>query len=161
MSDEILKMTWDELDTLHRKVAAMIQGEFAADVVVGISRCGMVSAVHLAYILGIRVVLSVSVQTTITDDALSAKLESPIIRLHFDEEDIRGKNVLLVDTVMASGSTIKDTIKRIHLNSPSELKVAVVVDWPNSPYNKPNITRPLPDFIGTTVLKWPDFPWES
>jgi len=158
---KILKLTWNEMDTLHRKVADEIRScGFRIDVIIGVLRCGMVSAVHLAYILSIERVEGVWIRTTPSDEVLVSKNCEPTIEWHLPYGCLKNRSVLLVDTVMASGASILLAQKEIEKAIPSELKTAIIVDWPNSPYKNKLGHRPKVDFIGDVVNKWPDFPWE-
>ena len=161
MSHDMHIFTWSEMDDQHRKVAnSVIQEAFLPSVIIGIVRCGLVSATHLAYMLGIRMVGGVYVRTTPTDEVLVTKDQEPETLLLTPKSCISGQRILLVDTVMASGTTVNLASKLIGDCQPAEIKTAIIVDWPNSPYPIKQGNRPSPDFVGTSVSKWPDFPWE-
>lgn len=157
----IQSFTWLEMDSLHRHVATMIRDErFVPDIIVGILRCGMVSAVHLAYLLSVDTIRVLYVRTTPSDEILVAKTIEPTVELDESLNVTEGKKVLVVDVVMASGTTMILSLKVIRRFNPVEVKTAVIVDWPTSPYKLKLGKRPTIDFIGTTVDKWPEFPWE-
>jgi len=162
MTNDIIPFTWGEMERLHREVAAkIVNNNFSPDIIIGILRCAMVPATHLAYILNINELGSISIRTTPSDDILVKKTIPPKVCLTYPLEKVRNKKILLVDTVMASGTSVMLSIKSIAKYSPASIKTAIMVDWPNSTYDiKSGGSRPIPDFIGTTVEKWPDFPWE-
>ncbi len=162
MPDDVIKYTWNEMETLHRSIAQKInQDDFSPDIIIGILRCAMIPATHLAYILGLNELGTIYVRTTPSDDILVKKNIPPRVVITYPLEKVTGKNVLLVDTVMASGTSVNLSVDTITKYKPLAIKTAIIVDWPNSPYNLKNGNRPTPDFIGTAVDKWPDFPWES
>ncbi|MEE9302919.1 MAG: phosphoribosyltransferase family protein, partial [Thiotrichaceae bacterium] len=126
MNDEIIKLSWHEMDQLHRLAASKVeQANFCPDIVIGILRCGMVSAVHLAYILGIRKVGAIFAQTTPSDEVLVSKDIPPEIRIDFPREEIFGKRVLLVDTVMASGTTVSMSLEELAACNPSTIHTLI------------------------------------
>ncbi len=149
------------MDELHRLAASKVkQANFCPDIVVGILRCGMISAVHVAYILGIRRVGAIFAQTTPSDEVLAKKDIPPEIRIDFPREEISGKRILLVDTVMASGTTVSMSLEELAACNPSDIRTLIIVDWPNSPYTNEGRARPVPEFVARKVDRWPDFPWE-
>lgn len=154
--------SWNEIDTLHRSVAQQIVvSNYKPEVVLGVARCGMVSAVHLAYLLSVRDTGLIYAKTTPTDQILVEKSINPVVEVHSPTHMIKDKKILLVDTVMASGTTLSICINRINEAGVKEVKTAIIINWPNSPYNTSKIIRPKPEFVGETAYKWPDFPWES
>lgn len=161
MNKQIHKLTWDEMDNLHHIAANRVkQVGFCPEIVIGILRCGIVSAVHIAYILGVRRVGAIYAKTTPSDEVLVKKNIPPKVQIDFPREEILGKRVLLVDTVMASGTTISMGVEELATCRPSDIRTLIIIDWPNSPYKNQNLVRPMPDFIGDKIDCWPDFPWE-
>jgi hypoxanthine phosphoribosyltransferase len=161
MSDEMQVLSWSEMDRLHRKVAGSIkEAAFTPDVIVGIVRCGLVSATHLAYLIGVRLVGGVYVRTTPNDEVLVSKDCEPEALLLTLPSLLTDRRVLIVDTVMASGTSITLACQLVDECKPAMMKTAIIVDWPNSPYAMKSENRPIPDFVGTSVSIWPDFPWE-
>ena len=157
----IIYLTWEEMDQLHREIAGQIVNEgFVPEIIIGILRCGMVPATHLAYLLEINSLGTIFVKTTPNDEILAKKNCIPEVLKTTPSELITGKRVLLVDSVMASGTTMNLAIDTIIDDQAAELKTVVLVDWPNSPYELKYGKRPTIDFIGTTVGTWPSFPWE-
>lgn len=149
------------MDKLHRIAADKVrQANYEPELVVGVLRCGVVSAVHIAYILGVRRVGAIYARTTPTDDVLVEKSIPPEINIDFPKEEITGKRILLIDTVMASGITVSMCLSELLLCKPLEIRTLIIIDWPNSPYTGKCLRRPVPDYIAETVDKWPDFPWE-
>jgi len=156
-----IRFTWDEMDKLHRRVGELIKAEkFKPEIIVGILRCGMVSAIHLAYILEVDLVGEIYVLTTPSDEIVVKKQYDPIVTSNIPLEFIKDKRVLLVDAVMASGTTINLSLDALLKYHPAIIKLAIITDWPTSPYKLKSGKRPQIDFIGIVITKWADFPWE-
>jgi len=162
MGSQVDYYSWEDMDQLHRKVARSIrESNYAPDVIVGVLRCGLVSAIHLAYVLGVDEVGTIKVRTTPSDEILVDKNVDPVVESTMPESLIKNKKVLLVDSVMASGTSVSLSINELSKYEPSEIRLAIIVDWPSSPYSlKVGEERPKIDYIGTTSDFWPDFPWE-
>ena len=161
MPNDVIYFSWEKMDSIHRKICESIKSDgYEPEVIIGIPRCGMVSAVHMAYILGVQEVGGVYVRTTKSDSIMAEKYIEPIVYNMFPTELIDEKKILLVDTVMASGRSIVYAINALSEFKINDLKTAIVVDWPTSPYSYENISRPNINYCGAIVNKWPDFPWE-
>lgn len=159
--NEIQSFSWADMDLLDRRIAKMIKSDrFLPGLIVGILRCGMVSAVHLAYLLSVDFVRGLYVRTTPSDEILVEKTIEPVVEPDEVLNIARAKKILIVDAVMASGTTMALSIRAIQAFAPEEIRTAVIVDWPSSPYKCRFGTRPPIDYIGTTADKWPEFPWE-
>lgn len=158
----VITLSWEDMDKLHRIVASkIIESTFHPEIIIGILRCGMVSAIHLAYILKVNCVATIYVRTTPNDEILVKKDCEPIVIKTTPLDIVINKKILLVDTVMASGTSLLLSKKTIMDYNPATVKTAIIVDWNNSPYKIKHGKRPEIDYVGTTADKWPDFPWES
>ena len=153
--------TWDDMDRLHRQIANEIkESRFEPEVIVGIQRCGLVPAVHLAYILGIRDVESIQVITTENDEALPDRDVEAIVNFA-PKIQISGQDILLVDAVVDTGTTVNLCIHELTRFDVGEVRVATISDWPNSQYAlKFGSKRPEIHYFGIKSTHWPDFPWE-
>jgi hypothetical protein len=151
------------MDALHREIARQVQlQQFIPDVVIGVARCGLVSATHISYLLGVTDVGVISAKTCESDDVLAQKVTEPTIAMSTSPDLVEGRHVLVVDTVMASGRTLRLAAQVAAAAKPLSLRTAAIVDWPNSPYLDPSISiRYAPDYIGGSVRDWPVFPWEE
>ena len=102
-------VTWDDLDSLVARLAEQLAVGPPPDVVLAISRGGLVPAGMLAYRLGWRNMLVGSV--VVYDDAGrmgdARFLEFP------PDEHLRGKRVVVIDEVWDSGTTIAAVVERI------------------------------------------------
>jgi hypoxanthine phosphoribosyltransferase len=157
---KIIRYSWEQMDQLHRKVARdIVKAEYHPEVIVGVSRCGDVSAVHLSYILGVRKVTSISVKSTVSDDPLAERTEAEVV-LYAPTDFFRNQRLLLVDAVMESGTTVALCLQELWKRQPALIKIAMIVDWYTSSYKIASGERPKIDFMGDRATDWPDFPWE-
>ncbi|MFZ0774221.1 MAG: phosphoribosyltransferase family protein [Candidatus Sulfotelmatobacter sp.] len=155
------RYSWEDMDRLHREVARQIRDSgYAADVILGIMRCGQIPAIHLSYVLGVRRVGGILVKTSATDAPLESDRIEPELTMQTPEDHIIGKRVLLVDAVMESGTTVELCLNSLAKYRPADVKVAIMVDWYNSSYKIASGRRPAIDFFADRATVWPDFPWE-
>lgn len=103
-------VTWDDLDRLVGELAARLAAGPRPDVVLAISRGGLVPAGMLGYRLGWRDMLLAAVVAY--DDEQGFRGSAEFLQFPSDEQ-IRGKRVLIVDEVWDSGTTIAAVSGRI------------------------------------------------
>jgi len=103
-------VTWDDLDGLVAELAGRLAGEPPPDVVLPISRGGLVPAGMLGYRLGWRDMLVASV--VVYDDDTGFRGHAEFLQFPSDEH-LRGKRVLIVDEVWDSGTTIAAVTERV------------------------------------------------
>jgi hypoxanthine phosphoribosyltransferase len=102
-------VTWDELDRLVARLAEQLRAEPAPDVVLAISRGGLVPAGMLSYRLGWRDML---VAAVVVYDESGFRGHAEFLQFPADE-DLRGKNIVVIDEVWDSGTTIAAVAERI------------------------------------------------
>ena len=102
-------VTWEELDRLVGVLAEQLAGrEF--DVLMAITRGGMVPAGMLAYRLGLRDILVAAVEYY---DAAGKPGPHPTFLQFPADPQLRGRQVLIVDEVWDSGTTINAVTERV------------------------------------------------
>jgi len=150
------------MDALHRALyKQVLDDDYHPEAVLGIARCGLVSAVQIAYLFGVADVGVVSAKTCVSNAVLAEKIREPVVEMITPSVLVRGRKVLLVDTVMASGRTLRLARAAVIAGGPQEIRTAIVIDWPNSPYSDSRNMRSVPDYVADTVDSWPIFPWED
>ena len=92
---------WEELESLVERLAASIGDDF--DVMLVITRGGMVPAGMLAYQLGIRTIL---VAPVVAYDDVGTMHEQPVVLGFPGDDQLAGHDVLVVDEVWETGNTI-------------------------------------------------------
>jgi hypoxanthine phosphoribosyltransferase len=101
-------VSWEELDRLVGELAAQVKGE--VDVMLAITRGGLVPAGILAYSLGIRNILIAAV--AYYDDEGKPGPEPLFLQFPADPLLV-GRRVLIVDEVWDSGTTIHAVAERV------------------------------------------------
>ena len=103
-------VTWEDLDRLVGALAERLSAGPPPDVVLAISRGGLVPAGMLGYRLGWRDMLLAAV--VVYDDEVGFRGSAEFLQFPADEE-LRDKRVLIVDEVWDSGTTIAAVSERI------------------------------------------------
>lgn len=103
-------VTWPDLERLVRELAKQVGGEH--DVLLAITRGGLVPAGMLAYLLGHRDILVAAV--AFYDDAGQPGDQPAFFQFPADPL-LRGKRVLIVDEVWDTGTTIEAVVERVRL----------------------------------------------
>jgi uncharacterized protein len=148
-------LSWDDIRSACARLAEEAASGSAPDVVVGIARGGLVPAVMIAHLLGLRDLRHVSLTRT-AGDAVNAP-KRPVAAGSSPDSlgDLRGRSVLLVDDVAGSGETIETAANLVTDLRPARLSTAVCVvndgNWRGSQ---------LPDHIAIRSRRWVVFPWE-
>src|SRR5262245_7643222 len=101
-------VSWDDLDRLVASLADRLDG-IAFDVMLCITRGGLVPAGMMAYRLGIRNILVAAV--AFYDDAGQPGPHPTFLQFPADPQ-LRGQRILLVDEVWESGTTIHAVTER-------------------------------------------------
>jgi hypoxanthine phosphoribosyltransferase len=99
---------WNELDALVGQLASQIGDGF--DVMLVITRGGMVPAGMLAYQLGIRTIL---VAPVVAYDDVGAMHEQPVVLGFPGDDQLADRDVLVVDEVWETGNTITAVVERV------------------------------------------------
>ena len=144
---DLLRMNWEVTIEYCERLAGMAKG-FKPDMVVGLSRGGLVPARIMADILGVDEmgILGISFYK-----ALGKPSDFPKITQELNM-DIKGKRILIVDDIADTGRSIavaKDHLKR---KGAGEIKVAVIHYKPTAGFK--------PDYYAATASAWIVYPWE-
>ena len=105
-----INVTWEDLDALVAELAERLAAAPEPDVVLAISRGGLVPAGMLGYRMGWRDMLLAAV--VVYDDEQGFRGEAEFLQFP-GEEQLRGKRVLIIDEVWDSGTTIAAVSERI------------------------------------------------
>lgn len=152
-------LTWETFGKSARDLASQIaESGWLPDVIIAISRGGLIPAGALSYALGQKTVGAINVEFYLPDHTTleSPELLPPSIDLAAD----LGSRALVVDDVADSGRTlalVKDLLEQGHFTEGSdvsyEVRTAVI-------YHKPRSII-VPDYLSKTTTAWIDFPWSS
>ena len=105
---------WPKLEGLVKQLAEQVRGEH--DVMLCITRGGLVPAGMLAYLLGIRNILVAAVAFY---DQNGQVADQPVFLQFPADPLLHGKRVLIVDEVWDTGTTIEAVIERVRLGGGS------------------------------------------
>jgi hypoxanthine phosphoribosyltransferase len=149
MPDALL-LSWDDLDRLVASLAAEVGRNH--DLVLAITRGGLVPAGMLAYRLDLREILVAGVEFYRSDGGTYPR---PRV-LHFpDASLLAGKRVLVVDEVWESGETMTEILARVR--AAGGWAVSAVLHY------KPGRSRVAarPDHFAATVEGWVTYPYKA
>ena len=124
------------------------ESKLSIDLIVGISRGGLIPARYLSDFLLIPEIKIVSAGFYLGP---KQRMEKPIIYSPITE-DLTGKNVLLVDDVADTGETLIEVQKHIKERGAKNVYTAVIYI---KPWNKAKV-----DFYIKKTNAWIIFPWE-
>jgi len=143
-------VTWDELDRLVAALAAEVGG--GHDLVLAITRGGLVPAGMLAYRLDLREILVAGVVFYRPEGGTHPE---PLV-LHFpDAALLRGRRVLVVDEVWETGETMTEVLARVRAAGGDPVSAVV--------HYKPGRSRVSgrPDHFAATVEDWVTYPYKA
>ena len=148
-NERYLHLTWMDVQRLSEKLADQIaESGFRPDIIVAVSRGGFDPARILSDELNIRSLASLQV---IYYAGINERNDKPQVKYPLNA-DISGLNVLVVDDVADSGSSLKVVKEYIDSLGPREVKMATLHHKPWSTFE--------PDFYAESVDKWIIYPWE-
>lgn len=147
---DTLVLSWDDLDDLVARLAAKTGRDF--DVVLAITRGGLVPAGMLAYRLDLREIL---VAGAVFYRPEGGTHDAPVIG-HFPEAALlAGHRVLVVDEVWETGETMTEVLARVRASG--GMPVSAVLHY------KPGRSRVAgaPDHWADTVESWVTYPYKA
>jgi uncharacterized protein len=147
---DALVLSWDALDDLVAGLAASVGRDH--DLVLAITRGGLVPAGMLAYRLDLREILVAGVVFYLPDGGMHPE---PLV-LHFPEASLlAGRRVLVVDEVWETGETMTKVLARVR--AAGGVPVSAVIHY------KPGRSRVAgrPDHYAATVEGWVTYPYKA
>jgi uncharacterized protein len=143
------------------RIGGAVSADGVPDIVVGILRGGMIPAVQLAHLLGIRTVRAVELTRTIADGMNAAKTPRPVVANPGSLGDLSGQDVLIVDDIAGSGLTMLACKGLVQEAGAARVRTAALtvnaVNWELSRGSAPaeELT-----YVGHIYRGWVTFPWE-
>jgi uncharacterized protein len=143
-------VTWDALEAMVRDLAGRVGTDY--DVLLAITRGGLVPAGMLAYRLGIRNILVAAVEYY--DDAGRPGPKPTFLQFPADPQ-LRGQRILIVDEVWDSGTTIHAVTQRVRQAGGRPTTVVL--------HYKPthSVVPGEPDFFAVTTDRWVVYPFKA
>ena len=147
---DTLVLTWEALDGLVARLAAETGRDF--DLVLAITRGGLVPAGMLAYRLDLREIL---VAGAVFYRPEGGTHERPVIGLFPADELLVGRRVLVVDEVWETGETMTEVVSRVR--AAGATPVSAVIHY------KPGRSRvaAAPDHHAATIDSWVTYPYKA
>ena len=149
MSPSLVHISWNDLQNLVLRLAQKIQEEsFHPDIIVAISRGGFVPARILSDQLGVRRLTCIQIEyyKGINDVKKEPNLVYPL------NANVNGLNVLIVDDVSDSGTSMISAIDHISNCGAKKVKTSSIHIKPWTDF--------IPDYYTENVDKWIIYPWE-
>jgi len=144
--NEYLDLDWAMFGELCRALALKVARDYDPEVIIGLTRAGVIPAAVVSSILGAEFyVLKISRKEG--DDVVR---ERPAI---FSEVPpaVRGKRVLIVDEITTSGDTMRLALAAVRAAHPAEVRTATSFAR-NTGYR--------PDYAALTMDAFVVFPWD-
>src|SRR5258706_5325484 len=143
-------VTWDALADMVAELATKVRGDY--DVMLAITRGGLVPAGMLAYRLGLRNILVAAVEYY--DDEGRPGPKPTFLQFPADPQ-LRGQRVLIVDEVWDSGTTIHAVTERVR--GAGGLPVTAVLHYKS---RHSGVAR-APEHYGVTTDRWVVYPFKA
>jgi len=142
-------LSWDDICTACHDIKSKIETIYNPDVLISIGRGGMIPTRILADLLDINDVYMYSIKLY---KGIAQRNNRPTVQSF--NHNIEQKNILLVDDIMDSGTTIETVIQNLKRNKPKNIRTATILC-------KTSCKR-QPTFYSknSEVNDWIVFPWE-
>ena len=144
-------MSWEAASKcLNKQITQQIQDSgFKADIIVAISRGGLVPARLLSDSLNVPILYTIRISFY---SSVGIRKEKPEVTQPLDV-DIKGKKVLIVDDISDSGKSLVLAKEYVDSLEAGETKTATIHYKPTSVFK--------PDFFSKTTNAWVVYPWET
>jgi hypoxanthine phosphoribosyltransferase len=144
-----LKLSWNDIENQCTALAKEIKEKsIQFDIIIGISRGGLVPARLLSDLLGNDEVDMMRVKFY---KSVAKTDEKPAI-IFSSQIDISGKDILLVDDIADTGESLIATVEHLKEKNVKNILTATLLKKPQSKFT--------PDFFSMETPDWVIFPWE-
>ena len=142
--------TWNQIyDLLMAQTQKIHNSSYLPDIVVAISRGGLIPARVLVDLLEVHQLATIQIQFYI---GLGETKGEPILKQTLSLP-VKGNKILLVDDIADTGKSLQYAINYLSQQGATEIKTATLY------YKTQSIVKP--DFYEKQTCSWVVFPWES
>jgi len=152
MTDPVREvLTWDRFGRAARELAqAVLDSGFEPDLILSITRGGMLPAGAMSYAMGIKNLHIINVEFyTGVDERLPLPVLLPPVPVAVD---LSGQKVLIIDDVADTGETLR-MVRDFCATHVAETRTAVLYEKPSSAVKC--------DYVWKRTSDWISFPWSS
>ncbi|MFH2106346.1 MAG: phosphoribosyltransferase [Candidatus Micrarchaeota archaeon] len=144
---EFLSLSWEQMEKLCENIANKVK-KYEPDILIGVSRGGLVPVRILSDVLDNRNVAIIKIEfyKTINETHGFPKVTQPLAL------DVKGKKVLVVDDVSDTGRSLAVAKDYLARHGAKEIRFATLHYKPKSIFK--------PDYFIDTTDKWIVYPWE-
>lgn len=147
---KLLHLTWDDVQSLAEEVAEKVnESGFRPDVIVAVSRGGFDPARILCDQLSVMRLASLQIEYY---EGVNRTRGAPKIVFPLNA-DVTGHDVLVVDDVSDTGSSLREAREHVASRGASEVRVGTL-------HVKPWTTF-MPNYYASEVDAWIVYPWET
>jgi hypoxanthine phosphoribosyltransferase len=145
-----ISVSWDDLDDLVARLALSVGRDH--DLVLAITRGGLVPAGMLGYRLDLRAILVAGVEFYLSNGGTHP---APVVSHFPADEQIAGQRVLVIDEVWETGETMAEVVRRVQAAG-AEPVTAVI-------HYKPGRSRVglEPDHYAALADGWVTYPYKA
>lgn len=144
-------VSWADIENWCSSIRHKIVDDFTPDVIVGLSRGGLVPARIMSDYLWIKDLLTVKTEHW----GITANTDGKATLSNTSNLNVQGRKVLIVDDITDTGQSMKLAYDFIKSRNPGELKTATLLHINRSEF--------VPDYYGEEVSQerwtWFIFPW--
>jgi hypoxanthine phosphoribosyltransferase len=152
----MLSVSWSEVTGMIELLTRAL-GRQTFDMVVGVSRSGLIPAVMLSHSLNVREFGVLDIRRT-ESDAINATKHAPAVMGDgLNLGAVSGRRVLLVDDILGEGATFRVARRFLDTRGAAVQSVALVVNRANC-RDEP---EQFVDLFACSVHDWVVFPWEG
>lgn len=156
MNSDLWTFKWNHLETGCHSIVKQIQdADFKPNLIIGISRGGLVPATMIAHALNVRRL--VSFQAVSYEAGVQGAIQDLEDRDHLLRSIERANEILVVDDIVDSGNTMAYMRKRLKFTTKAVGYASLVVKEFKAPASS------WPDFYEYAMQEpvWVTFPWEQ
>ncbi|KAI0563845.1 purine phosphoribosyltransferase-like protein [Gracilaria domingensis] len=148
-------VSWSTVETMCKDIAQQARSD-SFDVVLAVTRGGLVPAVMLCEEFELRNILSATVMFYADNGEQFFGMTEPRFLAFPSVDALQGRRVLIVDDVWDSGRTAQAVRNRVKRAKAKDVKVAVLHYKPDK-----NVFPGVePDFYSAMTSDWVVYPWE-